>query len=148
MRTAKKQTRFPLSLIAICVGIALTVSTPSFGGKVYKWIDEDGKITYRDKPPPVDSSGKTEVKDIDTDSNIIKYDAPPEPPKSEPKETAPAGDKSTAEPTSNSGDILKKGAATIEERRRLEELRKAEQQRRQEEEQRRIEQMPKRPLGF
>lgn len=148
MPTATKHKRLLLLTIAMCVIAAASVSTPGLGSKVYKWVDEDGKITYRDNPPPADSGGSTEVKDLNTDSNVITYETPPEPPKSAPDETPSASDGSTAGQAGKPDDTLEKGAAIVDERRRLEELRQADEQRRLEEEQRRIEQMPKRPLGF
>ncbi len=37
---------------AVCWGlVCLTVPLLSHAGKLYKWVDEDGKVTYQDQPP-------------------------------------------------------------------------------------------------
>ena len=152
MQMDKQRNRLLTFLVAIFIGTACAVSAPGFGAKVYKWIDEDGKVTYRDKPPPADSGGNTEIKDIDSNSNVIQYDTPPAEPQAPANGTQPstpaAGGGETAPPETNANENLGKGATALEEQRRLEKLRKEQEQQRLEEEQRRIEQMPRRTIGF
>lgn len=38
---------------AVCWGlVCLTVPLFSHAGKLYKWVDQDGNVTYQDQPPP------------------------------------------------------------------------------------------------
>lgn len=52
--------------------LLLFISSPISAAKVYKWVDEDGNVSYRDKPPPKGSKGKIEEKQIDPDINISR----------------------------------------------------------------------------
>lgn len=109
---------------------ALLVTVSVQGAKVYKWVDEDGRVTYRDQPPPAESGGKVQEKELDTNSNVIEYEAPPEP--EPPKEQSNQGNGDTGQPSSApppgaSEDEVKKnilrGGAILEERRRMEQQR-------------------------
>lgn len=77
---------------------ALLLSATAQGAKVYKWVDEDGRVTYRDKPPPPESGGEVQEKDLNTNSNVIQYEAPPEPAKDDP---AQKGDTNGRPPSGN-----------------------------------------------
>ena len=65
----------PLRTFAHCMSLAFTLAfllatTPASAGKVYKVVDENGKITFTDKPPlaTADSALKTEQLDVQEDS--------------------------------------------------------------------------------
>ena len=49
------------SVVAILVA-ALTVS-PAFAGKLYKWVDDAGNVSYQDRPPP-EGRGRVEEKEV------------------------------------------------------------------------------------
>ncbi|MBI3574182.1 MAG: DUF4124 domain-containing protein [Gammaproteobacteria bacterium] len=55
-------------------GVMLFLSTAQ-AEKVYKWVDEQGNVTYQSAPPPT-GSGQVEKKDIDPNRNVIKADHP------------------------------------------------------------------------
>ena len=55
--------------------LAALVPAPVPAAKIYKWIDENGKVSYRDKPPP-EAGGKLEEKHIDPNRNVIKSRRP------------------------------------------------------------------------
>ena len=42
-------------LFPILLG-ALLISTPANAAKLYKWVDEQGKVSYQDRPPPGNSN--------------------------------------------------------------------------------------------
>ena len=43
--------------------LAGLVSTPVLAGKLYKWVDERGNISYQDRPPP-EGRGRVEEKNV------------------------------------------------------------------------------------
>ena len=47
----------------IAVLLAGLVATPALAGKLYKWIDERGNISYQDRPPP-EGRGQVEEKTV------------------------------------------------------------------------------------
>lgn len=47
----------PLALVAIAMVIAATPADARW----YKWVDEDGRISYQDKPPPANHTNSTQV---------------------------------------------------------------------------------------
>lgn len=49
------------SLIAV-LGLVL-VASPVFAGKLYKWVDEAGNVTYQDRPPPA-GEGRVEEREL------------------------------------------------------------------------------------
>lgn len=125
--------RFNTLLAILFAGIALAAS-PSFAGKVYKWVDEDGKVTYRDKPPPTDSTGEVEIKELDSEKNVIQYQAPPEEKKPEAdgrKESSSKEGKQKPgkDPKSEADKSLEKYIEFEEEQKRIEQQ-KAEERRR------------------
>jgi len=48
--------------LIIALATAL-VATPAYAGKLYKWVDERGNISYQDRPPP-EGIGKVEEKNL------------------------------------------------------------------------------------
>jgi len=50
-------------------------AAPGDAAKIYKWTDEQGNVSYHDRPPPGDT-GKLEEKDIDPDRNVIERQIP------------------------------------------------------------------------
>ncbi|MDH3690495.1 MAG: glutaredoxin family protein [Gammaproteobacteria bacterium] len=46
--------------VALVVGCAVSVS-PAMAGKLYKWVDENGNVTYQDQPPPESASHAEEA---------------------------------------------------------------------------------------
>jgi len=128
-----KPSRFvtPLLLAALLATVSV------HGAKVYKWVDEDGRVTYRDQPPPAESGGKVQEKELDSDSNVIEYEAPPapEPPKGQSDQGNGDMDQSNSDTDQESStpppgvtedeaqrNILR-GGAILEERRRMEQQR-------------------------
>lgn len=53
----------------LLVVISLCCLQPLQAAKVYKWTDEDGNVSYRDKPPP-EGNGTVEEKEINPDINL------------------------------------------------------------------------------
>ncbi|MDH3280845.1 MAG: DUF4124 domain-containing protein [Gammaproteobacteria bacterium] len=49
-----------LSLVTL---VAFAVSPAASGAKLYKWVDQDGKVTYQDQPPPEDAQSVKEYRD-------------------------------------------------------------------------------------
>ena len=49
------------TLIGLLVSVLVT--TPALAGKLYKWVDERGNISYQDRPPP-EGRGKVEEKNV------------------------------------------------------------------------------------
>lgn len=47
----------------IVVLLASLIATPAFAGKLYKWVDERGNISYQDRPPP-EGQGRVEEKNV------------------------------------------------------------------------------------
>lgn len=43
--------------------LAALITTPALAGKLYKWVDERGNISYQDRPPP-EGRGKVEEKTV------------------------------------------------------------------------------------
>lgn len=111
--------------IVLLIFAALLLSATAQGAKVYKWVDEDGRVTYRDQPPPAESGGKVQEKELDSDSNVIEYEAPPEPEQT--KEQSDQGNGDVDQPSSappppedEAQKNLLRGGAILEERRRME----------------------------
>jgi len=45
------------STLLIVVFVFTTVSNmPATAGKLYKWVDDEGNISYQDQPPPTDAN--------------------------------------------------------------------------------------------
>lgn len=47
----------------IIVLAAALAAAPAYAGKLYKWVDEQGNISYQDRPPPA-GVGKVEEKNL------------------------------------------------------------------------------------
>lgn len=45
----------------ILLTVVLAWATPADAGKLYKWVDEDGKVHYTDTPPPESSKQERDV---------------------------------------------------------------------------------------
>lgn len=43
--------------------LASLVATPVLAGKLYKWVDERGNVSYQDRPPP-EGQGRVEEKNV------------------------------------------------------------------------------------
>lgn len=56
--------RQKLFIVTVALTIAgALIATGAQAGKLYKWVDADGKVSYQDKAPPADD-GKVEQKDL------------------------------------------------------------------------------------
>jgi len=117
----------PSRIIAPLMFAALLATVSVQGAKVYKWVDEDGRVTYRDQPPPAESGGKVQEKELDSDSNVIEYEAPLEPEPSGEQSDQGSGDAdqqpATPPPATTEDEARKnilRGGAILEERRRME----------------------------
>lgn len=120
------------------IGIAIGASAPTFGGKVYKWVDDAGNVAYRDKPPPAGSEGKVEIKEIDSDRNVIQSHEPTKntnsakkPNSQQSKSKTKPGSSTEKKDDSNEDaiqlDIAAEEKHKLEEERRLREERRLEQ---------------------
>lgn len=45
------------------IALALLIAAPAHAERLYKWVDEQGRVTYLDHPPP-EGQGKVEEKDL------------------------------------------------------------------------------------
>lgn len=53
------------TLIPLFLG-ALLISLPAYAAKLYKWVDEQGRVSYQDSPPPKESNfSETAIVDPD-----------------------------------------------------------------------------------
>ncbi|PHR50874.1 MULTISPECIES: DUF4124 domain-containing protein [Cycloclasticus] len=59
----RKKNRLILSILL------LTLSNPTFAGKLYKWVDKNGKVSFSDKVPPEES--KREREELNEEGRII-----------------------------------------------------------------------------
>ena len=84
------------SHVLVMVLIGLICDSPAHAVKVYKWVDEEGKVTYQDRPPPPDQGGKVKEKTIDPDAGVTKFVAP------EPSST-PTAQEHTGKPQASQG---------------------------------------------
>ncbi|MCO7227075.1 DUF4124 domain-containing protein [Pleionea sp. CnH1-48] len=58
-----------ISLVSL---LALSLSQEAHAGKIYKWVDENGKVHYSDKPPPKQhKSEEIKVKKSATTKNQV-----------------------------------------------------------------------------
>ena len=63
----------------VCLLLCLTLSTVTTATTVYRWVDDNGTVSYHDKPPPQGQS-QVEEKTIDPNKNIMQpYKAPAAP---------------------------------------------------------------------
>lgn len=53
------------SLLTLSLLLTSVISHPAWGAKLYKWVDENGVVSYQDTPPP---SGSTIVKEEELSS--------------------------------------------------------------------------------
>lgn len=71
------------------VAFMLLVLTPNVHAvKLYKWVDDEGRVTYQDRPPP-SGAANIEEKNIDPSQNTADRYVPP--PSSAPALPAPTG---------------------------------------------------------
>ncbi len=49
----------------------LLISTQAISGKLYKWVDKDGRVNYTQTPPP-DDAGVDDAKEMNISSTVIK----------------------------------------------------------------------------
>lgn len=103
------------NLVVLGLGLAMAVAPGVDAGKLYKWVDRDGRVTYQDRPPPAES-GRIEEKDIDPNKNVIQGD-----PFTAPRDVAPgtAKDGRTGAPERTkpaSGELPAPRAPTMEEK--------------------------------
>ncbi|MEH6502338.1 MAG: DUF4124 domain-containing protein [Cycloclasticus sp.] len=57
------------NIFLILAIVALTVSNFAYAGKLYRWVDENGKISFSDKVPPKES--KRERDELDEKGRVI-----------------------------------------------------------------------------
>lgn len=60
------------TLIALL--LAAVITSPALAGKLYKWVDERGNISYQDRPP-AEGRGKVEEKNV-REGNHVDSDTP------------------------------------------------------------------------
>lgn len=108
-----------LRLPILVVALAIAMDPPvAHSVKLYKWVDEDGNVTYRDTPPPRDAGGKVEEKQIDPDAGVTEFVLPkPSSPASD-KGPAPAGQAQGTPPASGGRAIIGAEGRFRTERRR------------------------------
>ena len=77
---ASSKMKTKTGLLALLAGLIVAVP-PAHAQKTYKWVDDQGNITYQDKPPPkgvrvVDEYGE-EAKSVKADPNqLAAQDSP------------------------------------------------------------------------
>ena len=49
--------------VLVIAGICTLLAAPAYAGKLYKWVDKDGNVSYQDSPPPPDA-GRIEEKTV------------------------------------------------------------------------------------
>lgn len=52
------------------IGMLMLLPSPLWAVTIYKVIDANGKVTYQNQPPPK-AAGRVEVKEIDTEQNVL-----------------------------------------------------------------------------
>jgi glutaredoxin len=55
------------------------LATPAYAGKLYKWTDKDGNVSYQDTPPPT-ASGRVEEKTLQGATTARAPEGPQRPP--------------------------------------------------------------------
>ncbi len=66
-----------MTLVSKIVLVCFLLSLPcaSFADQLYKWVDENGNISYQDQPPPEDVAVSQEILKSKSSSNITKPNA-------------------------------------------------------------------------
>ncbi|MFQ6023344.1 MAG: DUF4124 domain-containing protein [Acidiferrobacterales bacterium] len=80
--------RASILVMALVIG---ALSPMVHGVKLYKWVDEEGNVTYQDTPPPPHSAARVEEKHIDLDKNVTEFVLPEPSPSSNNQVPAEAG---------------------------------------------------------
>ena len=62
-----------MSMLAL---LLVALITTAHAVKLYKWVDDDGRVTYQDRPPPR-GTGTIEEKNIDPNQNTADSYIPP-----------------------------------------------------------------------
>jgi hypothetical protein len=65
-----------LQQLLLFLALTLALTSYAYGVKLYKWTDEDGRVTYQDRPPPA-ASGNVEEKNINPNQNRADSFVPP-----------------------------------------------------------------------
>ena len=59
-------------LLPLLLGVLL-INAPTHAAKLYKWVDEQGRVTYQDRPPPEDSKfSETALSESETADPALK----------------------------------------------------------------------------
>lgn len=66
----------PTHQLLLSVALTLALAAHAYGVKLYKWTDENGRVTYQDHPPPP-ARGNVEEKDINPNQNRADSFVPP-----------------------------------------------------------------------
>jgi hypothetical protein len=98
-------------LVALLLMMAMHAPL-SHAVKLYKWVDEQGNVTYQDRPPPANASA-VEEKDIDPNEGVTKFVLPKPTEASSDDERSPGSG-----PSSGSGGLspAEKGAIATTDR--------------------------------
>ncbi len=114
-RTLQASSRFGLTVATLLVGFVLVAPAPIIHGtKLYKWVDEEGNVTYQDNPPP---PGTDEVKEktINPDEGVTEF-TQPKPSEPEVKSAPDQGGGSVA-PATGGREVILGGEGRHTERR-------------------------------
>lgn len=101
------------ALLSLSIAIAMSLACVSSNAqtvKLYKVIDEEGRVTYLDHPPEP-GAGYVEEKDIDLGTNVLDPTAIPAPPESSTEEDTTTASEEGGEAA---GDAVGAGAAAAE----------------------------------
>jgi hypothetical protein len=74
-------------LKAASLALVLAVALPAIAQVLYKWVDDNGKTQYSDKPPPKNFKGTVTAIDTEPDKTTL----PPSPPRAQPAIQPAAG---------------------------------------------------------
>jgi hypothetical protein len=101
-----------LAMSLSIVALMLLAPTPSVHAvKLYKWVDDNGRVTYQDRPPP-SGAAEIEEKEINPDQNTVDSYVPPA--SSIPGSPAPTGGRAT-----DDNDVPARLGADSRQRRRV-----------------------------
>lgn len=99
--------RLTIFLIALVIAMYAPITQ---GVKLYKWVDEEGNVTYQDTPPPRDLGGEVQQKHINPDDGVTEFVVPEPSADQAPAETSGYGAPGGSTKSSRGLSTAEKGA--------------------------------------